>query len=663
MKLKKRLSEEELRYLKLLARQYPTVQAASSEIINLQAILNLPKGTEHFISDVHGEHEAFLHILNSCSGVIKEKVDDLFATTIPKTDRDELCTLIYYPEEKLEQLHNKYEDMDEWYRITLHRLIEICRWVTSKYTRSKVRKALPKDYAYIIDELLHTHYDETDKRDYYENIISTIIDLGQADRFIEAVSQVIKRMAVDHMHIVGDIFDRGPRADIIMDSLLNYHSVDIQWGNHDILWMGAASGSRTLVATVLSNSIHYNNLEVIETGYGISLRPLSVFANEVYKDCDVSRFAVKLTGDDAEQYSEKDKLLSARMHKAITIILFKLEGQKILRHPEYEMNDRLLLDKIDYEKKCITINGTTYTLEDTDFPTVDPSDPYTLTEEEESVINQLTASFQRSEKLQNHVRFLYSKGSLYKVFNGNLLFHGCIPMTETGELKTFTIGGKARKGKDFFDYVDTAARQAYYYKSGTPERKLGMDLLWFLWAGRNSPIFGRDRMTTFERRLIRDESSWTEAKNAYYTFYQDPAVCDALLKEFGLEGPHCHIVNGHIPVKSKKGESPIKGGGKLLVIDGGFCKAYQPTTGIAGYTLIYNSWVLRIVSHEPFCGRKMAIEHNIDIASSSKVFERMEARIKIAQTDIGRKLQTQADDLHALVEAYKSGAVPEDHKD
>ena len=360
MKLKKRLSEEELRYLKLLARQYPTVQAASSEIINLQAILNLPKGTEHFISDVHGEHEAFLHILNSCSGVIKEKVDDLFATTIPKTDRDELCTLIYYPEEKLEQLHNKYEDMDEWYRITLHRLIEICRWVTSKYTRSKVRKALPRDYAYIIDELLHTHYDETDKRDYYENIISTIIDLGQADRFIEAVSQVIKRMAVDHMHIVGDIFDRGPRADIIMDSLLNYHSVDIQWGNHDILWMGAASGSRTLVATVLSNSIHYNNLEVIETGYGISLRPLSVFANEVYKDCDVSRFAVKLTGDDAEQYSEKDKLLSARMHKAITIILFKLEGQKILRHPEYEMNDRLLLDKIDYEKKCITINGTTY---------------------------------------------------------------------------------------------------------------------------------------------------------------------------------------------------------------------------------------------------------------------------------------------------------------
>ena len=453
MKRKKSFSQEELRYLKLLAQQYPTVQAASSEIINLQAILNLPKGTEHFISDVHGEHEAFLHILNSCSGVIREKVDDLFASTISKGERDELATLIYYPEEKLEQLHRQMKDMDEWYRITLHRLIEVCRFVTSKYTRSKVRKALPKDYAYIIDELIHTNYAEADKRDYFENIISTIIDLEQADGFIEAVSAVIKRMAVDHMHIVGDIFDRGPRADIIMDSLLDYHSVDIQWGNHDILWMGAASGSRTLVATVLANSIHYNNLEVIETGYGISLRPLSVFANEVYKDCDVHRFAVKLTGPDADQYSEKDKLLSARMHKAITIILFKLEGQK-LRHPEYGMSDRLLLDKIDYQSKCITIGDTTYPLEDVDFPTVDPKDPYTLTPEEDTVINQLTASFLRSEKLQKHIRFLYSKGSLYKVFNGNLLFHGCIPMTANGELLSFQIGGKERKGQEFLDYAD-----------------------------------------------------------------------------------------------------------------------------------------------------------------------------------------------------------------
>ena len=663
MKRKKSFSQEELRYLKLLAQQYPTVQAASSEIINLQAILNLPKGTEHFISDVHGEHEAFLHILNSCSGVIREKVDDLFASTISKGERDELATLIYYPEEKLEQLHRQMKDMDEWYRITLHRLIEVCRFVTSKYTRSKVRKALPKDYAYIIDELIHTNYAEADKRDYFENIISTIIDLEQADGFIEAVSAVIKRMAVDHMHIVGDIFDRGPRADIIMDSLLDYHSVDIQWGNHDILWMGAASGSRTLVATVLANSIHYNNQAEIEPGYGISLRPLSVFANEVYKDCDVHRFAVKLTGPDADQYSEKDKLLSARMHKAITIILFKLEGQKLLRHPEYGMSDRLLLDKIDYANKCITIGDTTYPLEDVDFPTVDPKDPYALTPEEDTVINQLTASFLRSEKLQKHIRFLYSKGSLYKVFNGNLLFHGCIPMTADGELLSFQIGGKERKGQEFLDYADTAARQAYYHKLGTPERQLGMDFLWFLWAGRNSPIFGRDRMTTFERRLIKDESAWTEPKNPYYTYYQDPAVCDMLLKEFGLEGPHCHIINGHIPVKSKKGESPIKGGGKLIVIDGGFCKAYQPTTGIAGYTLIYNSWVLRIVSHEPFCGRKTAIEKNMDIANSSRVFERMDTRIKIAQTDIGAKLQAQADALRDLLSAYKAGAVPEDHRE
>ena len=662
MKRKKTFSQEELRYLKLLAQQYPTVQAASSEIINLQAILNLPKGTEHFISDVHGEYEAFIHILNSCSGVIREKIDDLFASTISKTERDELATLIYYPEEKLELLRQQIPDMNEWYRITLHRLIEVCRFVTSKYTRSKVRKALPKDYAYIIDELIHTNYAEADKRDYYENIISTIIDLEQADGFIEAVSGVIKRMAVDHMHIVGDIFDRGPRADIIMDSLLDYHSVDIQWGNHDILWMGAASGSRTLVATVLANSIHYNNLEVIETGYGISLRPLSVFANEVYKDCDVHRFAVKLTGPDADQYSEKDKLLSARMHKAITIILFKLEGQKLLRHPEYGMSDRLLLDKIDYEHKCITIGDTTYPLEDVDFPTVDRADPYALTPEEDVVINQLTASFLRSEKLQKHIRFLYSKGSLYKVFNGNLLFHGCIPMTADGQLLSFSIGGKERRGREFLDYADTAARQAYYHKLGTPERQLGMDFLWFLWAGRNSPIFGRDRMTTFERRLIKDESAWTEPKNPYYTHYQAPAMCDFLLKEFGLEGPHCHIINGHIPVKSKKGESPLKGGGKLIVIDGGFCKAYQGTTGIAGYTLIYNSWVLRIVSHEPFCGQKTAIEDNEDIVNNSQVFERMDARIKIAQTDIGRKLQAQADALRDLLAAYKAGAVPEDHK-
>ena len=617
MKTKKTFKPDELRYLRLLARQYPTVQAASTEIINLQAILNLPKGTEHFISDIHGEYEAFNHILNSCSGVVKEKLDELFGTSLPRSERDELSTLIYYPEEKLALIAKQTSDLNEWYRITLHRLIEVCRWVSSKYTRSKVRKALPKDYAYIIDELLHTHYDEADKRDYYENIINTIIDIDQAPSFIEAVCEVIKRMAVDHLHIVGDIFDRGPRADVVMDALLNYHSVDIQWGNHDILWMGAASGSRTLVATVLANSIHYNNLDVIETGYGISLRPLSIFANEVYKDCDTHRFAVKLTGPDADQYSEKDKLLSARMHKAITIILFKLEGQKLVRCPEFNMSDRLLLDKIDYDTKSITISGVTYPLEDCDFPTVDPADPYALTPEESQVIDQLTASFQRSEKLQQHIRFLYSKGGLYKVFNGNLLFHGCIPMAEDGSFLKFTIGGKERSGREFLAYAEKTARKAYYAKPGSPERQFGMDFLWWLWAGRNSPIFGRDRMTTFERRLIKDEGAWTEPKNCYYTLYNDPEVCERILKEFGLEGPHCHIINGHIPVKAKKGESPIKGGGRLIVIDGGFCKAYQPTSGIAGYTLIYNSRNIRIVSHQPFEGRLEAIRYNHDIANNS----------------------------------------------
>jgi fructose-1,6-bisphosphatase-3 len=437
--------------------------------------------------------------------------------------------------------------------------------------------------------------------------------------------------------------------------------VDIQWGNHDILWMGAASGSRTLVATVLSNSIHYNNLEVIETGYGISLRPLSIFANEVYKDCDLHCFTVKLTGHDAEQYTEKDKLLSARMYKAISVILFKLEGQKLLRRPEFRMSDRLLLDKIDYESKTITLDGVTYPLEDCDFPTIDPQNPYDLTDEENHVINALTDSFRRSEKLQKHIRFLYSKGGLYKVYNGNLLFHGCIPMTAEGGFMSFTIGGMKRSGKEFLDYAEKTARKAYYDKRGTPERQFGLDFLWWLWAGRNSPIFGRDRMTTFERRFIKDEKAWVEEKNIYYTLYQDPQVCDMLLEEFGLTGDHCHIINGHIPVKAKKGENPVKGGGKLIVIDGGFCRAYQSTSGIAGYTLIYNSRGLRIVSHQPFAGRWDAIHNNHDIANDSVIFERMESRVKIAQTDHGAAMKELVDDLMMLLDAYRTGAVTEDH--
>ena len=662
MDTKRTFTPEQLHYLRLLSRQYPTVQAAGTEIIRLQAILNLPKGTEHFMSDIHGEHEAFLHILNSGSGEVKEKLEELFGNVMTQRDRNDLATLIYYPRSKIALIADETEDMSEWYRLTIHRLVDFCRYVSTKHTRSKVRSFMPKDYEQIIDELIHLAEEGGSRRDQYENIIGTIIQIGQAADVIEAICDVIKALVVDHLHIVGDIFDRGPRADIVMDSLMTAHSVDIQWGNHDVLWMGAASGSRTLVATVLSNSIRYNNLDVIETGYGISLRPLSIFANEVYRDCDTSQFQVKLTGDDADQYTEKDKLLSARMYKAITMILFKLEGQKLLRRPEFEMADRQLLDKIDYENKTITIGEKTYPMLDCDFPTVDPADPYALTEDELHVITQLTDSFRHSEKLQKHVRFLYSKGGLYKIQNRNLLFHGCIPMRGDGTLRSYTIGGKTLQGREFLDYAEKTARKAYYDKRGTPERQFGLDFLWWLWAGRDSPIFGRDRMTTFERRFIADKETWAEPKNAYYTYYQDPAVCEMLLKEFGLEGDHCHIINGHVPVKAGKGESPVKGGGRLIVIDGGFSKAYQPTSGIAGYTLIYNSRHYRIVSHQPFAGKYNAIHNNDDIQNDSVIFEKLETRMRVSQTDEGTELQTRVRDLMMLLEAYRNGAVTEDHK-
>ena len=663
MHTKMSFSSEQLHYLQLLSKQYPTVQSAGSEIIKLRAVLNLPKGTEHFMSDIHGEHEAFLHIMNSGSGEIREKLQELFAGIMLQQDINDLATLIYYPKSKLELVADTEEDMEEWYRITLHRLIQVCRFVSIKHTRNHVREQMPEGYRDILDELIHVRDEDGSKRYYFENLINTIISIGQAASVIQAICTTIKALTVDHLHIVGDIFDRGPRADIVMDSLMNCRGVDIQWGNHDILWMGAASGSRTLVATVLSNSIRYNNLDVIETGYGISLRPLSIFANEVYRDCDTSCFGIKMTNLDAKQYTEKDKLLSARMYKAITIILFKLEGAKVLRRPEYGMEDRALLHRINYENKTINIGGVDYPLKDCDFPTVDPADPYALTPEESHVIDQLTESFRYSEKLQKHTRFLYSKGSLYKVINGNLLLHSCVPMTEDGRLQTFTISGQELSGKAFMDYADKTARQAYYHKRGTPEREFGMDFLWRLWAGRNSPIFGRDRMATFERRFIDDEVAQAEPKNPYYTYYQDPEVCDMLLKEFGLEGKHCHIINGHVPVKAKKGESPIKGGGKLLVIDGGFSKAYQPTSGIAGYTLTFGSRYMRIVAHQPFAGKKHAVQSNADIDNDSDIFERMERRLKVADTDEGKELQARVDELMDLLDAYRSGAVTENHEE
>ena len=647
----------ELRYLKLLAKQFPTVQDASNEVIRLEAILNLPKGTEHFMSDIHGEHEAFLHILESSSGEVKEKLNEYFGEQLSVEERNDLATLIYYPEAKLSMVSDTMPDMDNWYHSTIHQLVQFCRFVSVKHTRAKVRSYIPSGYETLIDELINLCDEDGFLLDQYSSILSSIIRLGQANAVIEAICTVIKTLTCDHLHIVGDIFDRGPRADIVMDCLMEQPNVDIQWGNHDVLWMGAASGSRTMVATVLSNSIRYNNLDVIETGYGISLRPLSVFANEVYKDCATHCFEIKLTNDDS--YSEKDKLLSSRMYKAITMILFKLEGQKVLRRPEFQMEDRALLHRIDFENKTITIDEKVYHLEDCDFPTVDSVDPYALTEEESQVIDQLTESFRQSEKLQRHIRFLYSKGSIYKVHNGNLLIHSCVPMTEDGKLLSFSIGGRKRSGREFMDYADRTARKAYYDKRGTPERDFGMDFLWWLWAGRNSPIFGRERMATFERRFILDEGAQAEPKNAYYSYYNDPAVCDMLLSEFGLRGSHCHIINGHVPVKARKGESPIKGGGKLLVIDGGFSRAYQKTSGIAGYTLLFGSRYYRIVSHQPFAGRQEALKHNHDIDNESVIFETMEERMKVDETDEGVELREQVHDLLRLMDAYRNGAVAE----
>ncbi|MDO5142348.1 MAG: fructose-1,6-bisphosphatase [Eubacteriales bacterium] len=651
---------QRLDYLRLLAQQYPNVRAASSEIIHLQAIQNLPKGTEHFMSDLHGEAEAFVHILNNASGAVREKVDAVLRDSLPADERAQLATLIYYPEEKLAELVATMSDPTEWYRITLSRLLEICRLCASKYTRAKVRRALPRWTGDIINELLNKNNDIYNKREYFDTVISSIIETDRAEPFIIAMCDLIKRLVVDHLHIVGDIFDRGPRADIIMDMLMAHHSVDIQWGNHDVLWMGAATGSRTCIATVLSNSMTYNNLDVIETGYGISLRPLALFADEIYRDRDVSCFQPRVS---ASSLSKTGFERAARMHKAIAVIQFKLEGLTIRRNPSFRMDDRLLLDKIDFEKKLVHLPTGDYPLLDHDFPTIDPADPYRLSPEEEQLMAQLKNSFLRSEKLQRHTRFLYSKGGLYKCYNGNLLFHGCIPMDEQGGFMQFEFGGQTLSGKALMDWCETVAREGYYAREGTPERQFGKDFLWFLWCGRHSPSFGRDHIATFERRLIADKSTWVEPKNPYYTYYEQDEVCVRILREFGLEGEHCHIVNGHIPVKSKDGESPIKGGGRLIVIDGGFCRAYQPTTGIAGYTLVFDSWGIHITAHEPFPGRETAIRDNKDILSTSMAFDRSEHRIRIRETDIGRALQRSIDDLKELLAAYRRGDLKEDDRE
>lgn len=659
----KKISKVDLKYLELLSNKYSNIQAASTEIINLEAISNLPKGTEHFMSDLHGEYEAFEHILNNASGAIRSKVDLLFKDSLDKADRATLATLIYYPKEKLEEISDTCGDMVDWYRITLNRLMRLCHLVSSKYTRSKVRKALPTDFSYIIEELLNSDAGNANKLDYHRNIINTIIELDRAEAFIVALCNTIKNLIVDHIHIVGDVFDRGPRADIIMDSLMEYHSLDFQWGNHDALWMGAAAGSKACIAVVLNNSITYDNLDLIEIGYGISLRPLATFANEHYSNTDVSCFRPKIAAEDRKNFDPEDLALCARMKKAMAVIQFKLEGQIVKRNKDFKMEDRLLLDKIDFDNGTVEIDGKSYPLKDSDFKTVDKNIPYKLSKEEQSLMKKLRFSFLNSEKLQKHVRFLYEKGAIYKCCDSNLLFHGCVPLNEDGSLMEFNINKKTVKGKEYMDYCDSVARLAYYAKPKTNEKKFGEDFMWFLWCGKNSPLFGREKIATFERMLTDDQSLWVEKKNAYYDLYDSEDLCLKILKIFGLEGEHSHIINGHVPVKVSSGENPIKANGRLLVIDGGFCKAYQKTTGIAGYTLIFNSNGMRLCSHEPFTGRADSIKKNKDIFSTSIVFEHATHRIKIKETDKGKQILTKIDDLKKLVKAFSDGHIKERYDD
>ncbi len=648
-------AKQDLRYLTLLSKKFPTIADACTEIINLEAILDLPKGTEHFLTDIHGEYEAFQHVLKNASGSVRRKVDEIFGQTLRENEKKELCTLIYYPAEKLELIKASEDDIEDWYFITLHQLIKVCRNVSSKYTRSKVQKALPAEFAYILQELLHESLSEP-KQGYVNVIISTIIEIGRADYFIIAMCELIQRLIIDSLHIVGDIFDRGPGAHIIMDTLCRYHNFDVQWGNHDILWMGAASGNEACMANVIRIALRYGNLATIEDGYGINILPLATFAMEQYGDNECEIYMPTAT---AQSHSAKTNRLIAKMQKAIAIIQFKLEGQIILRNPEYEMENRLLLDKIDFAAGTIDIEGKTYQLRDNYFPTINPRSPYELTEEELSVVNKLSRSFRNSEKLRKHMRCLYTNGGLYLVRNSNLLFHASMPLNEDGSFMQVSIQGKKYAGKELFDKVERIIRSAYFGDKETAHHDFDVDYMWYLWCGPQSPSFDKDKMTTFERYFIADKTVAKEKKGHYYTLRNEEKVCNLILQEFGLEGPHAHIINGHIPVKTLKGEQPVKAGGKLLVIDGGFSKAYQSETGIAGYTLIYHSRGLQLVQHEPFQSTQKAIEEGVDIISNHFILEFNSQRMRVRNTDIGNELIGQIEDLKKLLCAYRTGLIKE----
>ena len=650
------MNDLELKYLKSLSRQYPTIAAASTEIINLQSILNLPKGTEHFMTDIHGEYKQFNHILKNGSGSVRRKIDEEFGNTLSIRDKKSLATLIYYPREKLDIVLREEDEssIEDWYKITLHRLVQITKRVSSKYTRSKVRKALPKDFSYIIEELITEKAEIQDKEAYYNEIIHTIIRIGRAQEFIEALSNLIQQLVIDHLHIVGDIYDRGPGPHVIMDTLCDYHSVDVQWGNHDIVWMGAASGHLACIANVIRVAARYGNLDTLEEGYGINLIPLATFALDTYKHTDCSAFSIRYN----TEYDTKDLSLDTKMHKAIAIIQFKLEGQIAMRRPEFGMQDRLLFEHIDYENRSITLGGVTYPMKDVDFPTVDREKPYELTPEEEQVMERLRHGFVKCEKLQKHVKFLFSKGGLYKVYNSNLLYHGCVPMDEEGNFKKVNVYGEEFSGKALYDVLEHYARKGYY-SDNLREKLKGQDIIWYIWSGPNSPVFGKDKMATFERYFIEDKSVQKETKNSYYRLLDKEEVIEKILKEFGLDVEHSHIVNGHVPVERRKGESPIKCGGKLLIIDGGFSKAYQDKTGIAGYTLVVNSYGMRLVAHEPFESTESAIIHESDIFSDSVILETTTHRQKIADTDIGAELREMIHQLEELLQAYRDGTIIE----
>lgn len=649
------MDEMQLKYLKSLSKQYPTIATASTEIINLQSILNLPKGTEHFLTDIHGEYEQFNHVLKNGSGSVRKKIDEEFGNTLSDRDKKSLATLIYYPAEKLEIVLQTEDNIEDWYKITLFRLVQMTKHVSSKYTRSKVRKALPKDFAYIIEELITEKAEIQDKEAYYNAIVKTIIRIGRAPEFIVALSNLIQRLVIDHLHIVGDVYDRGPGPHVIMKTLREYHSVDVQWGNHDIVWMGAASGQMACIANVIRMSARYGILNTLEEGYGINLIPLATFAMEHYATTDCSAFAIKYSTD----YNTQELSLDTKMHKAITMIQFKLEGQIIARNPEFQMDDRRLLDKIDYQNGTVSIYGQTYPMKDMDFPTIDPKDPYCLTKDEVEVMERLRQAFMRCEKLQKDVRFLFSKGGMYKVHNSNLLYHGCVPLDENKEFKKVTIFGKEYSGKSLYDVLDSYARRGYYAQRDTLDKMRGLDILWYIWTGPNSPVFGKDKMTTFERYFVEDKKTHSEMKNHYYDLQDDKETINKILLEFGLDIERSHIVNGHVPVERKKGESPIKCDGKLLVIDGGFSKAYQAKTGIAGYTLVSNSYGMRLVSHEPFESTEAAIKKESDIFSDSIIVDTARKRQSVADTDIGKELTERILYLEKLLDAYREGILVE----